>query len=62
VFADIGKIKYGYYLDDKEMAKENFIDLAVDSVALALPLIPAGSSKAIRSADKAAEAAIKLAW
>jgi len=58
VFWDLGKIQYGRYIDDKGMVQEGFIDLAVDSAALLIPMVPAGMTRLAR-AGKAAEAADK---
>lgn len=57
ILYDSGKIAYGLYKDDKGMVREGFIDLAGDTAAFFIPMVPAGLSRVARSADKAAEAA-----
>lgn len=69
ILYDSGKIAYGLYKDDKGMVREGFIDLAADTAAFFIPMVPAGMTKlarggittveaaeAIRAADKATDA------
>lgn len=51
---DAGKIAYGWFIDDDNLVKEGFIDLAADSAAMLVPFIPAGSTKMARFASKEA--------
>lgn len=60
ILYDSGKIAYGLYKDDKGMVREGFIDLAGDTAAFFIPMVPAGLSRVARSADRAAEAANKI--
>ncbi|SNS29284.1 Possible hemagglutinin, partial [Humidesulfovibrio mexicanus] len=53
VLYDLGKIQYGRYIDDKGMVQEGFIDLAADSTALLIPMVPAGMTKLARAGEKA---------
>nr|VFJ65296.1 MAG: filamentous hemagglutinin family N-terminal domain-containing protein [Candidatus Kentron sp. DK] len=50
---DVGRIIYGKIKKDDELVKEGTVDLAVDSVALAIPGVVAGMSKLTRVAKKA---------
>jgi filamentous hemagglutinin len=52
---DGGKFVYAFIKNDEELKKESAIDFAADSVALAIPFAPAGSTKAIRAASKKAD-------
>ena len=45
VVYDIGKIGFGYATGNSAMVAEGAIDLAVDTVALATPFVPAGTTK-----------------
>lgn len=45
VVYDIGKISVGYITGNTAMVTEGAIDLAADSIALATPFVPAGSTK-----------------
>jgi filamentous hemagglutinin len=58
ILYDSGKIAYGLYKDDKGMVREGFIDLAGDTAAFFIPMVPAGMTRLAR-AGKAAEAADK---
>ncbi|MBL0319036.1 MAG: VENN motif pre-toxin domain-containing protein [Alphaproteobacteria bacterium] len=52
VAADGVKIGYGYFVDDDGLVKEGYYDLASDSLALAVPFLPAGSTRLVRVGDK----------
>lgn len=49
ILYDSGKIAYGLYKDDKGMVREGFIDLASDSAAFFIPMVPAGMTKLAKS-------------
>jgi len=56
---DVGKITVGYATDNPKLIAEGGIDLAADTVALAIPYVPAGATKVARMGDKAVDTATK---
>jgi hypothetical protein len=48
VVYDVGKIGYGYATGNPAIVAEGAVDLAADTIALATPFVPAGSTKLAR--------------
>ena len=54
---DAGAAVYNHVVGDHASARSHWSDLGADAIAAAIPGLPAGASKALKAADKAADAA-----
>ena len=52
VVYDVGKIGVGYATGNSSLVSDGLLDLAADAAALAIPYVPAGSTKAVRALGK----------
>ena len=62
---DAGAAVAAHIRGDHVSAQSHWVDLGVDAVAAALPFVPAGTTKALKAADKGVDAvktAKKLFW
>lgn len=50
---DVGKIGYGWWTEDDELYEEGVTDLVVDAASAAIPGLPAGGSRVVRSGTTA---------
>ena len=57
VIYDVGSAIYNHIKGDHETAKSSWIDAGADAVAMIVPFVPAGTTKVIKAADKAVDAA-----
>lgn len=51
IIYDIGKIGVGYFTNNPLLIQQGTADLVADSVALAIPYVPAGSSRILRAIE-----------